>query len=824
MIMSEATINGQAATAFVVTLDTENTDELEAKERKKKAALRKLEEKRKAIQAAKVAAAAAAAVSAVVTSANGGDESNERNDTPTLTSELPPEIAECNGSLLSDSATYLINRMLESDQLEPSSLESEGADVVDTTVLSSHQTKDDPEDSGVCEDSRSETGTYTLAVEHKNVDVEHARQMIDVVFGVSDRNRCNMPSGRLPESTDCTMKETEKSQASSSCNQDLGADIEMLRELRQRTFTRADSRRSSEDKSSFNLNNKQAHHHHQQSQSPSANETSSINCRRQEPLIKGNLESKIKSVFHSERSRHDSAGSSRTIEIKAPTILRKPPASASNSPLLQRKHLGRFSSSACSTPRPGSTESLTGSFDSDPISTTSGLHNKNTTGDSCSNSNSPLKLNRAFALRRARLGIETPGVPLNLTEEKQKKNLENKNRISPGNRYGIHSDESTVSSSISNFNRRDGGRFSLRAPSNRNTPVRSNSHGKPPIASQFISDKRGNDFHGKTSQTVTPTRSLSSNRNQRGTNILSNNRNFRANSESKAPLGTSQRVSPASSTCSISHCQSVQRSCSFGPASNGNVSSHAMSPRASLDYSSQFLRGMSPLRSYKRIFNSKTHQITNDARQQSHRQQANVVPIKRSPSDATSQSFEISSPTPSASTSCVTHKILSSPSPSTINPSGYHNNVQHTNTLAHQLTHSTMTCSVNDADAVTGSASSPVSLPTPSYLTQNQTPGTSLSRSGRSLSALDSLVLSAILQLSMKLRNGMKELLHQERLKHPPGSETRMMVDEILPQVASLESLTGQQSIESMVHENLSKDLSSILKNLKRVEQSIEGK
>lgn len=801
---------GHTATAFVVTLDSENADELEAKEKRKIAALRKLEEKRKAAQAAKLAAAIDAAEAAAGEGGGGGGNSGgdgggggpgDRESTPTLTSELPPEMAGC--ALLSDSATYLINRMLESDQQEPSSLESEGADVV-STVLTSKLTKDDPEDSGVCEDSRSETGTYTLAVEHKNVDVEHARQMIDVVFGVSDRNRCNMSSGTVPESTEYTSRETEKSLASApACYPDTGADVEMLRELRQRTFTRADSRRSSEDKSitkqsTPTVTNSAARHH-------------------PEPLIKPSIEHQIKSVFHSERMRHDSAGSSRTVEIKAPTVLRKPPASASNSPFLQRKNLGRFSSSACSTPRPGSTESLTGSFDSDPISTGSGLQSKNNT-TSDNTCNSPLKLNRAFALRRARLGIETPGVPLNLTEEKQKKNLENKNRISPGNRYGLQSTatESTYNrsnsnhESSSNFNRRDGGRFSLRAPSSRNsTPVRS-AASKPPIPSSSTHgtpEKRNSDFRKQ----ATPTHSRPGSNNRQTTPVLSSGRNLRASSESKT-FGQNQRISPASSTCSVSHCQSVQRSCSFGPAPNVNAASHGMSPRGSLDYSTQLLRGMSPLRLTKRMFNSKAHQMASDARN-SHRQQANVVPIKRSPSDA-AYSFEPSSPTPNHHCTSLPQKVILSPqSNSAVNCGAVYHSLQ-----------SNMTRSIHESDSLAASAPSPGPTATPTYPSQSQPAGGSLTRSGRSLSALDTLVLAAILQLSMKLRNGMKELLHQERIKHPPGSETRMMIDEILPQVASLESLTCQPTIESMVHENLSKDLSSILKNLKRVEQSIEGK
>ena len=55
--------------------------------------------------------------------------------------------------------------------------------------------------------------------------------------------------------------------------------------------------------------------------------------------------------------------------------------------------------------------------------------------------------------------------------------------------------------------------------------------------------------------------------------------------------------------------------------------------------------------------------------------------------------------------------------------------------------------------------------------------------------------------------------------QHAPGSETRLMIDEILPQVANAPAPADGVSSS----DNLSKDLSSILKNLKKVEQSLEG-
>ena len=97
-----------------------------------------------------------------------------------------------------------------------------------------------------------------------------------------------------------------------------------------------------------------------------------------------------------------------------------------------------------------------------------------------------------------------------------------------------------------------------------------------------------------------------------------------------------------------------------------------------------------------------------------------------------------------------------------------------------------------------------------------------------SISPLDSLVISAINQLSFKLRTRMRDLLERERSNNSIGSETRVLIEEILPQVGpsaiGMDSRSGQPK-NAYSHEpsNISRDLSNILKNLKKVEQIFEG-
>ena len=94
----------------------------------------------------------------------------------------------------------------------------------------------------------------------------------------------------------------------------------------------------------------------------------------------------------------------------------------------------------------------------------------------------------------------------------------------------------------------------------------------------------------------------------------------------------------------------------------------------------------------------------------------------------------------------------------------------------------------------------------------------SITKSGHELTALDSLVVSAINQLTLKLRNNLTELMESQRLKHPTSSQARNLIDEVLPQLSSPERRLNDNSV------SISRDLSSILKNLKKIESSVEGK
>ncbi|XP_064483733.1 centrosomal protein of 170 kDa protein B-like isoform X3 [Ornithodoros turicata] len=89
----------------------------------------------------------------------------------------------------------------------------------------------------------------------------------------------------------------------------------------------------------------------------------------------------------------------------------------------------------------------------------------------------------------------------------------------------------------------------------------------------------------------------------------------------------------------------------------------------------------------------------------------------------------------------------------------------------------------------------------------------------KELSALDSLVISAIYQLSGKLRTNARSLIERERFKFPENSEARLMMEELLPRVVEP---SGRQGGDSPPDGNVTRELSTILKNLKRIEQSLD--
>lgn len=585
--------------------------------------------------------------------------STHSNQSPTETHEprsLPimssTSLKPGSQSQLSDSAVFLIQRMFASEnQSEEKTVEEE--------------------------DAKSEAGTYTLDTECHDRDLERARKMIDNVFGVdvdSEGNACQS----APNSPQSSRSNSCRRTRSSLPKEVQRPQISLQDETRNRTFTRSKPRRGSLQDQVVSLSPEAGF---ESSISQSGRGTANASPRKSTPNTK--VVKERRDSFSSSKS----GISSKTIQVKNAAIINHVRSTANNDRIESQvnRHWDSRRGSGHQNSAPESVSSGSGAHYVDQGNVVA----------------SSLKVNRAFALRRARLGIETPGVPLNLTDEKQKKNQDNRNK------QNVQTEGT--------FNRNDGGRYSLRA---------SKTTGRPPLPSSYPSspDKRADDLR-KAVQ-------------------MNGSRSLRASSESNH-----LRLSPSSSSSSIPN-QNVQRSSSFGPQSS---SARSSSRRA--ENGDRGSRSMTPMHMMtRRMFSVRPHQQQQYADSMRNKQQANVAPIKRSPE------------------ACP---------------------------------HAAMTSSLHDH------VSDPQSFVSNQPVIQRRT-----------LSSLDNLVVSAILQLSSKLRFGMREWLEQEKVKHAPGSETRLMIDEILPQVSTLCSNVPDAS---SANENLSRDLSTILKNLKKVEQSLEG-
>lgn len=90
------------------------------------------------------------------------------------------------------------------------------------------------------------------------------------------------------------------------------------------------------------------------------------------------------------------------------------------------------------------------------------------------------------------------------------------------------------------------------------------------------------------------------------------------------------------------------------------------------------------------------------------------------------------------------------------------------------------------------------------------------------LGALDSLVISAISSLSLKIRHSVCDVLIEQAKKLPNDNETRLVVEEILPQLVAPSSGPKSPTSIEEIDQSLYFDLAKTLKNLKKVEQMVD--
>lgn len=90
------------------------------------------------------------------------------------------------------------------------------------------------------------------------------------------------------------------------------------------------------------------------------------------------------------------------------------------------------------------------------------------------------------------------------------------------------------------------------------------------------------------------------------------------------------------------------------------------------------------------------------------------------------------------------------------------------------------------------------------------------------LGPLDSLVISAISCLSLKIRHSICDVLVVQAKKLPAENETRLIVEEILPQLTADSSRCKSPTSMEEIDQSLYFDLAKTLRNLKKVEQMVD--
>jgi hypothetical protein len=90
------------------------------------------------------------------------------------------------------------------------------------------------------------------------------------------------------------------------------------------------------------------------------------------------------------------------------------------------------------------------------------------------------------------------------------------------------------------------------------------------------------------------------------------------------------------------------------------------------------------------------------------------------------------------------------------------------------------------------------------------------------LGALDCLVISAISTLSVKIRSSVCDLMVEHAKRLPSENETRLIVEEILPQLTANSTRPKSPTSIEEIDQSLYFDLAQALKNLKKVEQMVD--
>ena len=647
-------------------------------------------------------------------------------------------------------------------------------------------------DEDVISETLSETGTYTVELDNQDPIAEEARKRINEIFGVKEEKYQPVGKQRL---------DSMSSSGDSSANSKHSFKISSVKKSSALKNPQNDLQPKTENGSTEHLAFRRS-------------SLQSASLRRQNSFSKssaGKL-SVCKSAVSS-NSKPNSSNSTKKSQLNQNISLinqnntfvfncaTNPPGHGGGpNSLLNRARANSITRSHLTKQRRIKKEPLNGgtyddstSVKSEDASTGGSTDLSSINSDKCKSDTgqaTSLRFNRAFALRRARLGIDTPpSTPKN--SSKPNSQLVGHSAIPQFTNQSRSSSQGSAPTEF--FDRSDGGRFSLRASK---PPIASRQTGKLAANKSKLANPEPSVNHLVKHDSSSSLISAISASKSKVVGKLMNQADYLKNAHVRAnSFGGNDRNSPLSVMSETAHGALVHpgshqlakpRLSSALSNSSNNTMSNASTSEDLSNVSDQInvknLQNLSPFQLGRRIYSTKPHYMaqTNSFRNRLEENGAGSNPAYSNGNNVELLSHEHSSLPP--------HPFSSQ-------------------TQSNELAPFPLSTEKKKFGQLSVAGNS---------FNFNSSGG---SNSNKSLSALDYLVLSAVNELSFKLRCKLRQILDAEKSKYPVNNENRILIEELLPQV----NLAEYRNSENSSEKTISRDLSNVLKNLKRVEQSLEG-
>jgi len=641
------------------------------------------------------------------------------------------------------------------------------------------------------EDALSDAGTYTVELDtNQDPIAEEARKRIDEIFGIGKETRTKQHLDSMSNSSS-----TNSSKPTSKHSFKVSSIKKGYLETRSRQNSQQRSSKTELQRKNSNSSTERLSFRSRRSSLQQQSTNSGGLIKRQDSFNKSSV-SKVSSIGRQINSSSKPLTSTNkksqlnqniSLINQNNTIVFNCGNNDSSNSLLNRARANSITRNFTKkvTRKDQLKDDDTGSIRSEGASTAGSTDLSSINSEKCKSdtgqTTSSLRFNRAFALRRARLGIDTPPLTNNSSKNKNSTTKPSSNSSSnkPNSHIPITSTNHHQSRAIDfGFDRSDGGRYSLRASSSSSRPP-INGQQRLAIANRSKQLQQTNSSNSLNKhETSSLISAISESKNKVANKMIKKNsfiiddpeflrsNHVRANSFAGAGDGLP-----------LSNHLKPPRLSSAASTSSNNTMSNASTSEDLSNLSDQInvkgLKHLSPFQLGRRIYSTKPHYMaqTNSFRNKLSENGNNLY---------TNGNNEL--------TLCDLAQSLTNELPPSLH-------------------------SLNSEPIKKFGQLSASSTPQP-----NSSNSFSFNNSNsKSLSALDYLVLSAVHQLSFKLRCKLRSILDAEKSKYPIDNENRILIEELLPQVNVIEYRNSETS-----EKTISRDLSNVLKNLKRIEQSLE--